>query len=309
MAAAQDYAGSAACATCHPDQARQHRESGHSRALSRIERHPLRERWPSQAAVRRGQFLVQWSWDGTTARTRTGDVVAVAEWAFGSGRKGVTFVGPWRPDQVLEHALSFYPAANAMGLSPGHERRAPAHPEAAIGQVLRAGGVNSAQACFACHTTTRSELGVGCESCHGAAARHARDGSPMAARSKPNGEQQNALCGRCHRPASQDAYQNDFRDPWNVRHQPPYLEQSRCFQESAGSLGCLTCHSPHGGLDAAAATRASRACRSCHSAPLPDPCDGNCTSCHMPEVRVTGMLVFRNHWIGVYGPSKLVPRP
>jgi len=60
-----------------------------------------------------------------------------------------------------------------------------------------------------------------------------------------------------------------------------------------GSLRYHACHdaAPHPNIGSAAA------------APMND-----CIACHMPKVQPQPHLTFTNHWIGVYGPSKLRPR-
>ena len=60
-----------------------------------------------------------------------------------------------------------------------------------------------------------------------------------------DGIQVNRFCGNCHRSQVQGRASIDLNYVWNVRHQPPYLERSACFQSSSGRLSCLTCHDPH----------------------------------------------------------------
>jgi hypothetical protein len=89
-------------------------------------------------------------------------------------------------------------------------------------------------------------------------------------------------------------------DRFDINHHPYRLEQSTCFTESDGALGCLTCHDPH--VKRRPEERASHyraACLSCHETdadglprlagstvvhPAITPED-DCTSCHMPERR------------------------
>lgn len=55
---------------------------------------------------------------------------------------------------------------------------------------------------------------------------------------------------------------------FEINHHPYRLEQSACFQKSAGELSCLSCHDPH--RKVAPARRAEhyrRACLSCHGEP------------------------------------------
>ena len=127
-------------------------------------------------------------------------------------------------------------------------------------------------------------------------------------------QQINETCGMCHRVPAAEGREFDFSNPWHVRHQPPYLSQSRCFRES-GALTCFTCHDPHEKLKRGAAEHYNARCASCHDT-LAHPSLGstaaapmsNCIACHMPKVQPQPHLTFTNHWIGVYGEGRLRPR-
>lgn len=94
-------------------------------------------------------------------------------------------------------------------------------------------------------------------------------------------------------------------DKFEINHHPYRLEQSRCFIESGGKLGCLTCHDPH--VKKTPAERASHyrsACLSCHGdgeggLALSKEVAGNhptvgenddCTICHMAERRTQDVI-------------------
>ena len=110
-------------------------------------------------------------------------------------------------------------------------------------------------------------------------------------------------------------------DPWNVRHQPPYLGMSQCFQKSGGALSCLTCHDPHERHRRDDPAYYRQKCVGCHNGGTHPPkavCQeqrpSDCVGCHMPRVAVPrrsgkeSHLRFSNHWIGVYGgDTKLQP--
>ena len=82
---------------------------------------------------------------------------------------------------------------------------------------------------------------------------------------KLNAGQVNELCGTCHRfPGNKFAI--NWNAVWNVRHQPPYLQQSRCFQNSQGALSCFTCHEPHAALRQADSSYYAKKCAGCHNA-------------------------------------------
>lgn len=263
-----------------------------------------------------------------TARDGNGELAVPMAWAFGSGSRGVTLVGLLAKDTYLESAVSFYARTSSLDITPGQQSLKSSSLFDAVGQT------NGVRKCFPCHATgpvtfgeqqvTVAEPGVWCETCHGPARQHAqaaaRKDVPGARRlirrlGGFSGERLNPVCGNCHRPPAGGEAVNDFAVAWNVRHQPPYLERSKCF--GGGRLSCSTCHPAHQELrreDAAFyrerclgchGSRAghSRPARTCFAQPDPD-----CVQCHMPAVPVSAQLAFRNHWIGVYrGDQVLIP--
>lgn len=272
--AAAEPVGAAACRACHFEQYTSQSQTGHARALS-----------------------------------RSGDI-----WNFGSGLQAVTPVSRIRPGLYKEHGLTRYTRTRREAITPGHVNAAgvpyPVYDPGA--QILR---------CFQCHSTgplridrTESivpfEMGVRCETCHGAGGEHVR--TPTRSNvDQPrmwNGERVNAFCGSCHRQPPKPGDDTDFANPWNTRHQPVSLSQSACFRKSQGRLTCFTCHAPHGERP----TRAD-ACADCHPSPrhaAPVARSMNCVNCHMPAVKPTADLEFANHWIGIYAPANpLFPRP
>ena len=91
-------------------------------------------------------------------------------------------------------------------------------------------------------------------------------------------------------------------DRFDINHHPYRLEQSQCFVQSEGALGCLTCHDPHRKI--APENRAAHyreACLSCHETTQGLPVmatgthpqiapDADCTTCHMPERRTQDVI-------------------
>lgn len=228
-----------------------------------------------------------------------------ADWAFGSGVQAITYVSQADDDHYLEHPLSWYAKAKGLAPTPGHEklpegvRYRTFSPDAAI---LR---------CFQCHSTGKlkladgrkvapAELGVRCESCHGAGGEHAGAPQPNNIRNpaRLSAAEINELCGSCHRMPPAAGVETNWDNPWNTRHQPVYLSQSACFLKSEGKLSCLTCHDPHSD----ARVDVNRRCAGCHEKPRHQTAveQQACADCHMPEVRPNEWLGFRNHWIGVY---------
>lgn len=276
------HVGSVVCGKCHPKQYAAQSKSGHAKALSRTQEHPL---------FRSFQQIP-------------------GEWAFGAGDQAVTFVSRIDEEYYLEHGLSYYKRAESLNVTPGHSSKAGVKyrtfdPSAAI---LR---------CFQCHTTgplrleegstiAPFELGVRCESCHGPGSEHAQSQGAITNPGRLNGEEVSELCGACHRKVSEEASTN-WTDPWNVRHQPLYFAQSRCFQKSGGKMSCFTCHEPHSAVSRSTAEY-SKVCESCHRG-VRHRTTGvkqSCTGCHMPMVRLDENLQFANHWIGIYGTAKIL---
>ena len=274
--AAGQYTGSASCGKCHPKQYSEQSKSGHARSLSLAREHALASRFPGSPG----------------------------EWAFGAGDQAVTFVSRVDDEFYVEHGLSYYTRSNAMALTPGHTSGAGVRyrtfdPDAAI---LR---------CFQCHSTgplrltegsriVPSEPGVRCETCHGPGDDHVKSGGQIRNPKRMTAAEANDFCGACHRQVSPAEFTN-WGDAWNVRHQPLYLAQSRCFLKSSGKLSCFTCHAPHSPVSRSAEEYSAQ-CRSCHEGVRHKVAIAGkaCTTCHMPAVTLDENLRFANHWIGIF---------
>lgn len=253
-------------------------------------------------------------------------------WAFGAGDHAVTFVSKVSDDYYLEHSFSYYPALKAFALTPRHDVLRADTLNQAMGQPIKTHGPGAAIVdCFGCHSTGPvklaangevevSEAGVRCEACHGPGGDHRdaatrgklREVSQLISNPRNlSADRLNLLCGRCHRAISTSL---DWNSPWSVRHQPPFLVRSRCFQNSGGKLSCLTCHDPHEPVRRGDTTYYKTRCVACHNAAAHPPArtclalkDSDCTTCHMPAVTFGSRLKFANHWIGVYGKNQLRP--
>jgi hypothetical protein len=271
---ASDYAGAAACAKCHPAEFKAQSESSHARALTRST--------PQQPG----------------------------EWAFGAGDQAITFVKRADPEHYREEGKSWYRKLNGYGPTPGA-----ATPAGTIYRLFDPSG--NILRCFSCHSTgplalaaddaiMPHEPGVRCEACHGPAAAHIR----LPAQFHPDNpgrlaaDRLNDFCGACHRMPLGANETVDFRDAWNVRHQPPTLAASACFRQSQGRLSCLTCHSPHAQVERKLAAY-DAACKTCHAGPAHKrPVAAKpCAECHMPQVQPRPGLSFANHRIAIYAPS------
>ncbi len=329
------FVGAEACAACHAEQFEAQGRSAHAGALRPAAEHPLAAKFLAAPQARDGVWVFGFERAEPTSiaiSVRSGEEARrlVVDWAFGSGYQAVTFVSQLNEDAYLEHRLSFYTAKNRPGLTPGHQTLPVETIDQAQGlryptfspqsEILR---------CFRCHSTgpldltetfavKPSELGVRCEACHGPGAAHIakiQAGEPAEAKQAiDNPARLDAVtlmtyCGGCHRPPASDGEAIDWRDPWNVRHQPIYLSQSKCFKASPEGLKCMNCHDPHEPIRRDEPAYYNSRCAECHSEAQEPPAEvckaePGCASCHMPGARPHADLVFHNHWIGVYGEGE-----
>lgn len=244
-------------------------------------------------------------------------------WAFGHGQAGQTYIFE-RDGAYFESRLSFYNSLGKLDLTMGAQPGKPKNIEDAAGRRM---SPRDAAECFGCHSNGgvregRLNLesmspGVGCESCHGPAARHVaaiRTGDTAAAKmpklAASTAEEMSDLCGRCHRTWSQIAA-NGPRGVLNVRFQPYRLTNSRCYDVSDGRIRCTACHDPHGPLETAASAYDAR-CSACHAtnaaAGTCRAAKQNCVTCHMPKVELPGAHArFTDHQIRIARPGAPYP--
>lgn len=327
------YVGAQACRSCHPSQFSRQSDTGHAGALHRATKHPLAARFaPEQRFQRPPNFQFEFLRTPEGLRVRANDSKYVTElpleWAFGAGDHAVTFVSKVSNEHYLEHAFTYYSDTKSFDITPRHELLPCKTLHQAMGQPLKIRGSSSPiRECFQCHSTGPvsvsaagairvTEPGVHCEVCHGPGGVHVQAvsrgdlGQAKTLIRSPkalSAAELNRFCGTCHRFPGADGRTFEWNNPWNVRHQPPYFQQSNCFQKSSGALSCLTCHNPHEKVRRSDSAYYSQKCAACHSSdalPPRDVCKApeapDCTSCHMPNVAVSPHLKFKNHWIGVY---------
>ncbi len=277
--------GSGACKNCHAAQFELQSKTAHAAALDRPGEHRVAARFLP---------LLRFA----------------PEWAFGAGQQAVTFVSQRGSGAYIEHHLSFYPSLGRMAATPGHAGK----PEPGVLYPVVAGDAAILR-CFQCHSTGAvrvedglrievAEAGVRCESCHGPGDNHTK--SPgrgnIVNPARYGGAEINQLCGSCHRKPAAVGEPITWTDPWNARHQPLFLAESRCFVKSEGRLSCRTCHDAHAGTT-------QPGCDSCHrQVKHKVAVVGTCVGCHMPNVVPQPGLRFANHRIGVYVGSALKPR-
>jgi hypothetical protein len=260
-----------------------------------------------------------------TLVARHGDrrAVVAAEYGFGSGNRGITYLGQYG-ETTVELRLSYYRSLGRWGFSPNQP--VGSRTESPVGRVV---GSAEKEECFSCHSTAVvrekgaiqpqiSLLGIGCEGCHGPGKPHIQAVKAGATDLKMEKLGEDAgggslrLCGRCHRaPAGKDPGDPIVRAQL-ARFQATALEQSACFIATGGKIGCTSCHDPHRNIETESTTRYNRACRSCHGegarmTVCPTAPQGDCVSCHMPrqQLPILTRPAYSNHWIGIWHGGKM----
>jgi tetratricopeptide (TPR) repeat protein len=333
--------GSAACATCHPNTFQAQQGTRHARTF-----YPVAELRdldlptpsfpdPAQPAVthtldrsRGGLLRYETHVNGRVFR-------AVAEYALGSGHRGLTFIGHDDQGQPRKLRLSHY--ASASGSCWDISFAQPKQPSDAAQYLGEPMTEDSVRRCYRCHVTEAravqeassplaSDRGIGCEKCHGPGGNHAlavRARFPDLAIASPASESGSRvvdLCAKCHTPDDRPVL---LDDPKSVRFQGTTLTWSRCFTQSNDALDCVTCHDPHQDAVTLPAHYEAK-CLSCHrgsvrseSSPIRPhragasettnlaPCPVNpktgCITCHMPKVNnVVPHSSFTDHFIRVH---------
>ena len=330
-AAPASYVGAQICRTCHAGQFTSQSASAHAVALSPVSDHtnfPTGVKFTRDAQY---HYEILSADGGLRVHIDNGaDLMDLPlEWVFGAGRQASTFVTRVNEDWYLEHYATWYAATNSYGPTPGQEAVHPKSMSDAAGVLYSISDPKfGIKGCFECHSTGPvsfagngdakvNENGVRCESCHGPGSEHAADPrhNALTNPAKLSAADLNHFCGTCHRPPAAKSDTIDWNYAWNVRHQPVYLSQSRCFLKSRGALSCLTCHDPHEPAVVKPVAFFNARCLECHSGSSKfhkTEClakgRSNCIDCHMPLVSPQPALRFTNHWIGIYrAGAKLKP--
>jgi hypothetical protein len=339
-----DFVGDQVCASCHPAIARAHRRSRHAITLHRMLPGHLPRSLPDYDRFADPATDLQYALERRHDRyffrvvTPAGSRSQAAEFAFGSGKTGITLVGRAEAGTLREFRMSYFPFRRRWEVTPG--QRGPATDP--LGHVHERA---MAQRCFSCHSTvvTASQIvpeprfmNVGCEACHGPGRRHIEaleHGDPAPHIDNPggwDGQRVNALCGHCHRTERELDPLDTFPLSQTQRFQPLGLAKSACFRQSAGHLSCVTCHDAHEDARVDPA-HYEAVCLSCHHAKkagvqvfrssgvqetrpehlntrtpehLNTVCPVNprsgCITCHMPNREVVRGISMADHWIRVF---------
>ncbi len=324
-AESDEYAGNRACEPCHLDEFTLHAKSRHAATLHIANSAELGALAPPVGKIANTPFSLSKESDGslTLARNDEAKAKATLQYALGSGKTVMTYLGEMKKDKLTELRASYQPPLKKWCITPGQEQV----PDAKIGVVNELG---TAKRCVLCHAVklkaNSSEpapgfLGVGCESCHGPGKAHieavkipnATD-IKMASLKNAGGKRINELCGKCHRTLDSLTL-GALETNSTARFQPYGLAISPCFQKSNDKLTCITCHNPH--TDASVERKGyEKTCLSCHSAPVSaapktqkvcpvNPKEG-CIGCHMPPspifIFAKIQVSMADHFIWAYRP-------
>ena len=321
--ASNDFVGSEKCASCHSEIASVQLKSEHARTLRKVRAVPeLLQALPLNFSdkVNGVEYRLE-----KPAQNELGlDLLASKDqseeklqliWAFGAGRKGITFVGRTSAGEYGQGRVSWYQRINALDITTGGEQEPVKNAHDGVAQWLTQ---KERQECFGCHMTRQAEAppevieegnaGVQCERCHGPGQNHveaitqgkAPQGLAIRNPGKFGADEQLQFCGVCHR-APLANLSEAVLDNRTIRFPAQRLVLSRCYDESNGKLKCTTCHNPHENLQESPAYYDQK-CQSCHAgvASLGGRCPvsgKDCVSCHMPRVPLMKHSDFADHWI------------
>lgn len=257
-------------------------------------------------------------------------------WAFGTGKVGQSYLFKKDDDKFYEARVTYFGALQNLHFTPS---RALASPKDVDEAMYRPVDASEIKRCFGCHTTAATigdkfdeqnlMLGVTCEACHGAGARHvsAAEGArvagvPDAARGTSfNPAQLNPVdsvdfCGACHG-TFWDVKLSGAKGVTTVKSQPYRLESSKCWNKGDSRLTCIACHNPHEQV-ATEPSAYDATCLSCHAtgtdkkvAHAGNSCpvaSKDCVTCHMPKVYVPEMHTkFTDHRIRIAREGEAYP--
>jgi hypothetical protein len=321
--ASDEFLGSQKCASCHSEIAAVQLTSEHARTLRKVKAVPeLLKALPLHFSDRvKG---VEYRLEKSALDESRLDLVASKDqsterlqliWAFGAGRKGMTFVGRTSSGEYGQGRVSWYERINALDITTGGDQDPVKNAHDGVAQWL---AEKERQECFGCHVTRQAEAlpevieesnaAVQCERCHGPGQKHVevitlgktQQGLAIRNPGKLGADEQLQFCGACHR-APLANLSEAVLDNRTIRFPAQRLVLSRCYDESEGRLKCTTCHNPHENLQESPAYYDQK-CQSCHAqASSPQShcpvSSKDCVSCHMPRVALMKHSDFADHRI------------
>jgi predicted CXXCH cytochrome family protein len=343
------YAGSQSCRDCHSEQFKNWEGSHHGLAERAID---IKRDALSPAAQQPFKHGSQTS----QAKMVNGSIEIITQ-ALEGGQKSFTaarvigesplrqFLIPTQDGRFQSTEIAYDPHHGDWFNIFGNEDRQPGEWGHWTGR-----GMNWNSRCAACHNTrlqkhydeptdsyhtTMAEMSVGCESCHGPMADHAKwqkdssnKGKDDPTIQKFSDEQVLSTCGTCHSRRAEltgnfqpgdlfedhyslmipDATETYYPDG-QVHHEN--YEYTSFLSSRMHSLGvtCLDCHEPHSGKTRAAGNDLCLRCHQNkiesirHSHHKADSPGNQCVSCHMPLTTYMGRHARRDHGFTIPDPS------
>lgn len=315
--------GPAECLECHRSESEHYPETGHARSLSRAAGPEFLERFAPQTVEldfdQRSQTL--------ELRQQGGHVFVASpqfpaglpiEWLFGSGRHAQTpvtvHVNPnSRETESIQFFATWYRETGIhRTLGQGHNLG-----DDGLATIGLPTDMNGTVSCFRCHVSDmaidgyvmhmdRVVGGVQCSRCHEDLERHVANSTVLpSSKSKLSPRDSVLACGECHRTGTEPIVFLDRDAPGNTaRFAPMGVLKSACFlkQSPDARFDCMTCHDPHRPIVSDPTVYNAR-CSSCHAVGgLPGGCQpggapGSCIDCHMPTIKLEGVISFTEHWI------------
>jgi len=250
------------------------------------------------------------------------EVTAEIRYAIGSGTQTFSFLVD-HDGYLFESPIAWYSKVGAWGLSPGYQADN-YHFQRPITSGCLYCHANQVDQIEGTLNRYRPPMfnghAIGCERCHGPGEQHIKTPSPTANES-PNIVNPSHLepalrddvCRQCHlqgdeRVEPAGMRRSDYRPGLPLYQfesvfsrvsqsnrkrffgQVEQMNESRCFKESGGSLGCISCHDPHRKpASVEAPTFYRKRCLNCHTEKgcrlprLERRRDDNCMACHMPR--------------------------
>ncbi|HEX7957017.1 MAG TPA: multiheme c-type cytochrome [Pyrinomonadaceae bacterium] len=331
------YVGSAACATCHAEEAGKQASTPMGRASARAADCEILKTH-TRLNFRNGRYRYEIRREGAESLyTVTDGVAEISEpvlFCFGEGAAGQTYIFRHR-GAYYESRVSYFRAPDRLDVTIEHPRAEPSSLEDALGRPMTD---EAARGCYACHTTPapgaaglrpeRVAAGVSCEACHGPGEKHL---AAVKAKDLKNLNVYNParlgglelsqeFCGACHQSFDTVMGLEGQGGAANVRFQPYRAFNSRGHLTDDRRMSCVACHDPHGPLERDP-VKYDANCLSCHLATPKErptreraaaPCPVStkqCVTCHMPKVELPSMhFKFTDHWVRIARPGAPVPR-
>jgi hypothetical protein len=328
-----DYAGDASCANCHRDIYQTHIKTAHFHTSEIATRKSIKgsfDPYKNRFLFNTGGEMVMENKDDSFFQTAYVNGVVKKSEPFdiviGSGKKGQSYLSWIHNNRLVQLPMTYFTDSAQWCTSPGYPDRI-----AAFNRPITS-------RCLECHTTyverlsepdkdpelfdkNKMILGIGCEKCHGPAAKHVefQTQNPAVKTAKYiinparfTRQQSLDMCALCHggrlqksKPSfsfiagdnladyfTMDTVKNNFSYVDVHGNQLGLLIASKCFRMSA-TLTCITCHNSHNSEQDQEALFSKR-CQTCHNnshggsvtckmtAQLGDEIKNKCVSCHMP---------------------------